>query len=147
MLLGPHLSERILMLLAPWFFSVLPMPASGSGSFECAVFPSRLLSQSHKNRIRRGKKTSLSPTYSCLLSLHIQEKDDITILCKGITSGPHVLLYDLLFFYYKSLILPSHCFQRQYSILMMKYFTYKPNKYSRTGGPSMLLKILVWIII
>lgn len=43
------------------------MPASGSGSFECAVFPSSLLSQSHKNRIRQGKKKPpcppLTPVY------------------------------------------------------------------------------------
>lgn len=66
------------------------------------------------------KQTPLSP-HPCLVPLLIQEKDCITLVCKGITPGLHVLLF---FCYYESLILCSHCFQRQYCILLMKYFTY-----------------------
>lgn len=119
MILGPHVTDRIPMLPALCFCSVLLMPAPGSESFECAVFPSSLLSQSHQCYIRRKNKPP-PHTYSCLLFLLFQEKDYINFLCKGITPGPHVLL----FFYSEALIFSSHCFQRQYSTLLMKYFTY-----------------------
>lgn len=59
--------------------------------------------------------------YPCLVPLLVQDKDCITFGCKGITAGPRVLLFC---YYYESLIFSSHCFQRQYCILLMKYFTY-----------------------
>lgn len=70
----------------------------------------------------RNKEKQAPPgPYSCLVSLLIQEKDYITFVGKGITPGPCVLLF---FYYYETLIFSSHCFLRQYCILLMKYFTY-----------------------
>lgn len=95
-----------------------PDTSLSSESCECCVS-----CQSHQFHTRRKNTTTHTDKLPHLLLFTFpaySEKGLHYLLCKGIAPGPHILL----FFYYESLIFSSHCFQRQYSILLMKYFTY-----------------------
>lgn len=116
MFLGSHLRD------SQWcWFLTLPSSADGSPWLWRLCCVSFLAPQPVSPMLCNKEKQAPLRPYSCLVPLLIQKKDCITFVCKGITPQPDVLVF---FYYYESLIFSSHCFQRQYCILLMKYFTY-----------------------